>query len=179
MFIIGFFVFGLALIGLQTTLFMMNPLWIASPDLYFILVAYLAYRHDITRSLIILLPLSMIFNVLSGLVLWMYPALFLLGFFILRFLSLRLPVRESLYQVPMIAVCFLFTHWLVYMMMVITVPQWLVPWSWPVMLLRAGLVMICAFPLLQFFDAFHRYTEKKTTAFFGKVRVRTGNRYRG
>jgi rod shape-determining protein MreD len=179
MFVAGFFFLGLALIGLQTTLLMINPLWIAAPDLYFILVAYLAYRHDIVRSLIILFPLSMIFDVLSGLVLGVYPALFILGFFILKFLSVRLPVRESLYQIPMIAVCFLFIHWLIYMVMLFTVPEQPVPWSWPVMLLRSGLVIVCAFPLLRFFDSFEGYLKRKITLFSGKVRVRTGNRYRG
>ena len=179
MVIIGFFFLGLSFIGLQTTLLMINPLWIGSPDLYFVLVAYLAYRHDIIRSMIIIFPLSMIFDVLSGLVLGMYPALFLLGFFILKFLSVRLPVRESLYQVPIIAVCFLFVHWLVYMVMIFAVPQLPVPWSWPIMLLRSGLVIICAFPLLRFFDSFNRYLERKTAIFSGRVRVRTGNRYRG
>ena len=80
MFVIGFFSIGLLLIGLQTTLLMVHPLWIAAPDLYFVLVAYLAYRHDLFRSLIILFPLSLIFDVLSGVLLGMYPALLSWGF---------------------------------------------------------------------------------------------------
>jgi rod shape-determining protein MreD len=179
MLVAGFFFLGLFLIGLQTTLLMINPLWIAAPDLYFILVAYLAYRHDIIRSLIILFPLSMVFDVLSGLVLGVYPALFILGFCMLKYLSLRLPVRESLYQVPMIAVCFLFIHWVIYMVMVVSIPGLPVPWSWPVMLLRSGLVIVCGYPLLRFFDAFENYLNKKITGFSTTVRVRTGNRHRG
>lgn len=177
MFVISFFFLGLLLIGLQTTLFMVNPCWSGAPDLYFVLVAYLAYRHDLLRSLIILFPLAMIFDVLSGLLLGMYPALFILGFLLLKVTSTRLPVRESLYQVPMIGVGYLLVSWLVYVVMSFAAPSLLVTWSWPLMLLRAGLVIVCAFPLFRFFEFFSRRVEGK---FFGlrKVRLRSGNRYR-
>jgi len=177
MFVIGFFFLGLLLIGLQTTVFMVYPLWSGAPDLYFVLVAYLAYRHDLLRSLIILFPLSMIFDVLSGLLLGMYPALFILGFLLLKFMSARLPVRESLYQVPMIGVGYLLVSWLVYVVMRLAAPSLLVPWSWPVMLMRAGLVLVFSFPLFRLFDFFSRRIEGK---FIGlrKVRLRSGNRYR-
>ena len=56
MFVIVFFLIGLLLIILQTTVFMISPVWDGAPDLYFILVAYLAYRHDLFRSLVILFP---------------------------------------------------------------------------------------------------------------------------
>lgn len=179
MFVIGFFFLGLLLIGLQTTVCMLNPLWSASPDFYFVLVAYLAYRHDLLRSLLILFPLSLIFDVLSGLLLGMYPALFILGFLLLKVLASRLPVRESLYQIPMVGVSFLLVHWLVYMFMCFSAPPvFLVSWSWPVMLMRAALVMLFAFPLFRFFDFFSRTTLKRLSP-FSKMRLRTGNRYRG
>jgi len=177
MFVLGFFCIGLLLIILQTTIFMVHPVWSGAPDFYFILVAYLAYRHDLLRSLIILLPLAMIFDVLSGLVLGMYPALFLLGFFTLKFLSDRLPVRESLYQIPMIGVVYLLVSWIVYVCISLAVSDLMVPWSWPVMLLRALLVALFAFPLFRFFDFFSRSIE---TRFSGmkRPRVQGGNRYR-
>ncbi len=177
MFVIGFFFLGLLLIGLQTTLFMVHPFWTAAPDFYFVLVAYLAYRHDVLRSLIILFPLSLIFDVLSGVLLGMYPALFILGFLLLKFMASRLPVRESLYQVPMIGVSYLLVSWLVYVFMSFAAPSSLVTWSWPVMLLRAGFVILCAFPLFRFFEFFSRRIQGKFST-LRKMRIRSGNRYR-
>lgn len=177
MFVIVFFLFGLFLIVLQTTIFMMSPVWSGPPDLYFILVAYLAYRHDILRSLIVLFPLAMIFDVLSGLVLGMYPAIFILGFFLLKFMSDRLPVKESLYQVPMIGVSYLLVNWLVYVCMSFAVPSLLVPWSWPEMFMRTGLVILFSFPLFRIFDFINRRIEGKFTGLY-KGRIRSGNRYR-
>ena len=177
MFVVSFFCIGLLLIIAQTTIFMLNPVWSGAPDLYFVLVAYLAYRHDLLRSLIILFPLAMIFDVLSGLVLGMYPALFLLGFFVLHFLSDRLPVRESLYQVPMIGVVYLLVSWIVYICIGLAAPDLMVAWSWPVMLMRAVLVALFACPLFRFFDFFSRGIENR---FFGlsRPRMHGGNRYR-
>ena len=177
MFVLIFFLLGLLLIILQTTVFMINPVWKGAPDLYFILVAYLAYRHDLFRSLIILFPLAMIFDVLSGLVLGMYPALFILGYFFLKVMSDRLPVRESFYQVPMIGVGYLLVNWLVYVCMSFAVPSMLVPWSWPIMFMRAALVIIFSFPLFRLFEFFNRRIEGKLTGFY-KGRLRSGNRYR-
>lgn len=177
MFVIGFFSLGVLLIGLQTTLFMVNPLWNASPDFYFVLVAYLAYRHDLFRSLIILFPLGLIFDVLSGVLLGMYPALFILGFLLLKFMASHLPVRESLYQVPMIGVSYLLVSWLVYVFMSFASESPLVPWSWPVMLMRAGLVILCTFPLFRVFEFFNRRIEGKISPLH-KMRLRSGNRYR-
>ena len=178
MFVIGFFFLGLLLIGLQTTIFMVNPLWNAAPDFYFVLVAYLAYRHDLLRSLIILFPLSLIFDVLSGELLGMYPALFILGFLMLKFMASHLPVRESLYQVPMIGVSYLLVSWLVYVFMSFTASSFLVSWSWPVMLMRAGFVVFCAFPLFRFFEFFSRRVQRKLSPLH-KMRLRSGNRYMG
>ncbi|HHL35151.1 MAG TPA: rod shape-determining protein MreD, partial [Desulfobulbaceae bacterium] len=39
MFVLIFFLIGLLLIILQTTVFMISPVWDGAPDLYFILVA--------------------------------------------------------------------------------------------------------------------------------------------
>jgi len=177
MFVVGFFCLGLVLIIAQTTIFMLHPVWSGAPDLYFVLVAYLAYRHDLLRSLIILLPLAMIFDVLSGLIIGMYPALFLLGFLLLKLVSDRLPLRESLYQLPMIGVVYLLVHWLVYIWIRLAAPEILAPWSWPIMLLRALLVILFAYPLFRFFDFFSRSIENGFAGLH-RPRIRGGNRYR-
>ncbi len=177
MLVVAFLVIGLVLIILQTTLFMPTPVWPAAPDFYYILVAYLAYRLDLLRGLLILFPLSCVLDVLSGIVLGMYPALCFGGFFFLRFMAERLPVRESLYQVPMIAVSYLVVHWLVYVVLFFLEPAVLIPWSWPLVLLRAGLIIVFSFPLFRFFE---RINKRLQGGFFPlkRLRVRSGNRFR-
>lgn len=177
MVVITFLAIGLLLVILQTTLFMPTPVWPAAPDLYYILVAYLAYRMDLLRSLVILFPLSCVLDVLSGTVLGMYPAICFGGFFLLRFMADRLPVRESLYQVPMIAVSYLVVNWLVYVVLFFLEPVVLIPWSWPLVLLRAALIIVFSFPLFRVFERINRRLQGGFSP-LKRLRVRSGNRFR-
>ena len=179
MLIIGFILVGLLLIVLQTTLFMFTPTWAAAPDLYYILVAYLAYRLDLFRGVIILLPLSSILDVFSGTIIGMYPAICFTGYFLLKFISVKMPLRESLYQVPMVAVSYLAVSRLVFLLLDFMQPDTLVPWSWPLELLRAGMVVLFAFPLFRFFSFFQQFLSGRLTTFkVLRTRSRSGNRYR-
>jgi rod shape-determining protein MreD len=177
MLIFSFLITGLLLIVLQTTVFMLTPTWAAAPDFYYILVAYLAYRLDLLRGLVILLPLSCILDVFSGTILGMYPAICFIGYFLLKFISIKLPVRESLYQVPLIAVSYLVVCRLVFWSLDLMRPDTLVDWSWPAMLLRAALIILFSFPLFRFFEFFSRFFQG---SFFSlKVRrSRSGNTFR-
>jgi len=177
MLIFVFLITGLLLIVLQTTVFMFTPTWVAAPDFYYILVAYLAYRLDLLRGLVILLPLSCILDVFSGTILGMYPAICFMGYFLLKFISIKLPVRESLYQVPLVAVSYLVVCWLVFWSLDLMQPDILVPWSWPVMLLRAALIILFSFPLFRFFEFLSRCLRRSFFSF--KVRrPRSGNMFR-
>jgi rod shape-determining protein MreD len=179
MLIIGFTLVGLLLIVLQTTLFMVTPTWAAAPDLYYILVAYLAYRLDLFRGVIILLPLSAILDVFSGTIIGMYPAICFCGYLLLKFISIKMPVRESLYQVPRVAVSYLAVSRLVFVMLDVMQPDTLVPWNWPLELLRAGLVIAFAYPLFRFFEFFNQALTGRLPSFkMLRVRSRSGNRYR-
>jgi len=177
MLIAGFLVVGLLLIVLQTTVFMFTPTWVAAPDFYYILVAYLAYRLDLFRGVIILLPISSVLDVFSGTILGMYPAICFSGYFLLKFISVKMPVRESLYQVPFVAVSYIAVCWLVFVSLDFMQPDTLVPWSWPVMLLRAGLIILFSSPLFRFFEFLNHHLRGRFFSF--KVsRSRSGNTYR-
>jgi len=178
MLIVTFLITGLLLIVLQTTVFMLTPTWVAAPDFYYILVAYLAYRLDLLRSLVILLPLSCILDVFSGTILGMYPAICFIGYFLLKFISIKLPVRESLYQVPLVAVSYLVVCWLVFWSLdFMQPPDTLVPWSWPVMLLRAALIILFSFPLFRFFEFLRRFLQGRFISLKFR-RSRSGNTFR-
>lgn len=177
MIVFVFIVLGLVLIVLQTSILMIHPLWVAAPDLYYILVAYLAYRFDLLRSLIIIFPLSWTLDVVSGVVLGMYPAVCFGAFLLLKVLSVKVPLRESFYQVPMIGVSYLVVSKTVYLGISLFEPRVLASWSWPEMLVRGGLMILLAFPLFRFFDCISKRLQRSFIP-YRLLRVRAGNRYR-
>jgi rod shape-determining protein MreD len=147
-----FIIVGLLLVVAQTTVFMPSPTWTAAPDFYYILVGYLAYQVSTFRGIIILLPISGVLDVYSGTIIGMYPAICYCGFFLLKFMSVKMPVRKSFYQLPLIAVSYLFVCWIVVLSLNFFKPQVVVEWAWMPILLRAGLIYLFSFPLFRFFS---------------------------
>ncbi len=178
MIVIGFTVLGVLLVVLQTSVCMIHPVWLLAPDFYYILVAYLAYRLDLLRSLIILFFLGCVLDVFSGTILGMYSLLCFSAFFLLRCAARKMPVSESLYQVPLIGVSYLVISWIAYVLVSIFEPGTLVEWYWWKMMVRTGLIVVFAYPLFRFFEYTHHWLGKGLFA-WKKVRVRTDNRYRG
>lgn len=174
---INFILLGLVLVIVQTTLCMPSPVWLLTPDCYYVLVAYLAYRLDLMRSLIILFPLVCILDVLSGTVLGMYAILCFSGYFFIRFIAQKLPVNEALYQIPLVGVSYLLISWGVYLFLRLIQPEGLVSWSWWKMGVRALLVAVMAYPLFSVFDLVQKYSQR---SFFpwSRLRLRTDNRRR-
>jgi rod shape-determining protein MreD len=177
MVVFNFMAVGLVLVILQTTLCMPTPVWLAAPDFYFVLVAYLAFRLDLLRSLIILFPLVCVLDVVSGTILGMYALLCFGGYFLLRLLSAKLPVNEYLYQIPLIGVSYLAVSWVVYLFLDLLEPGQQIPWSWWKMLVRTALISVAAYPLFFLFDSIQKVSHRR---FFpwNKFRLRTDNRRR-
>jgi rod shape-determining protein MreD len=177
MIVASFIVVGLLLVILQTTLFMPRPVWLLSPDLYYILVAYLAYRLDVLRSLSILFPLVFFLDVLSGTVLGTYALLCFGGYFLIRAVAGHLPINEALYQVPLIGMSYFTVSWLVYLLLELLQPGHLVPWSWWRMLVRALLVALFAYPLFFCFDRVQKYSHRDYLP-WNRLRLRNDKRRR-
>lgn len=172
-----FILIGLLLIVLQTSVLMVNPVWVSSPDLYYILVAYLAYRFDVLRSLIIIFPLSWLMDVFSGVVIGVYPAICFGSFVLLKLMDTKIPVRESLYQIPLAGICYLVVHKVVHIFLSVVAADTVSPWSWPEMFAKVFLLVLCAFPLFRFFDFLNTRLQKNFLP-FRMLRVRSGNRFR-
>lgn len=177
MIVFVFLLTGLLLIIIQTSVLTLNPVWVVSPDLYYILVAYLAYRFDLVRSLIILFPLSWVMDVFSGVVIGTYPAICFGAFFLLKIIDAKIPVRESLYQVPLIGVSYLVVCKIVYAVTAFLLPGAAAPWSWPEMFVRVFLLILFAFPLFRFLEYLNQGLQKNFMP-FRMLRVRSGNRFR-
>ncbi len=177
MVVIHFIIVGLLLVVVQTTLFMPNPVWLLAPDLYYVLVAYLAFRLDLLRGLIILFPLACILDVLSGTVLGMYALLCFGAYFFLRQVSARLPINEVLYQIPLIALSYPAISWLVYVLLDFLGPGQQAAWSWWKIGVRAVLVAACTFPLFFLFDVVVKYSHRRFLP-WKSLRLRSDNRRR-
>lgn len=174
---VTFILIGILLIVLQTSVMMVNPVWVASPDLYYILIAYLAYRFDLLRSLIILFPLSWIMDVFSGVIIGTYPAICFGAFFLLKIIDIKVPVRESLYQIPLVGVSYLVVHRVVYTFFSFLLPDSIPPWSWPEMFVKVFLLVIFAFPLFRILEYINQRLQKNVIP-VRMLRVRSGNRFR-
>ncbi len=177
MIVIHFILVGLLLVIVQTTVCMPSPVWPLAPDFYYVLVAYLAYRLDLLRSLIVLFPLACILDVLSGTVLGMYAILCFSGYFLLRFISGKLPVNESLYQIPLVGMSYLVVSWGVYLFLGFVEPGELVSWSWWMMIGRALLLAALAYPLFYVFDLILKFSQRNVFP-WNRLRLRTDNRRR-
>ncbi|MDH4318872.1 MAG: hypothetical protein OEV64_10815 [Desulfobulbaceae bacterium] len=176
--VFAFIITGLILLTLQTTVLMPEPLWYGSPDLCFILTAYLAYRMNYLAGTLIILPVSWFCDVFCGTVLGTYPVIYLFSFVLLKYISQHMPVRESFYQLPLIGAVHLIIHRLVYFGLGFIEPNPLPPWSWTFILIKVLIMVLLAFPLLRFLDAIARYMEKFTHHSGDLLHIRSGNRFR-
>jgi rod shape-determining protein MreD len=177
MLVVYFIAAGLLLVILQTTICMPTPVWILAPDLYYVLVAYLAFRLDLLRSLLILFPLACLLDTLSGTILGMYVFLCLSGYFLLRFLSAKLPMNPVLYQIPLIGASYLAVSWLAYLLLNVFEPEQQMPWQWWKMIIRMLLVVVAAYPLFFLFDLIQKNSHRHVVP-WNKLRLRTDNRRR-
>jgi len=177
MIVINFIVVGLLLVIAQTTVFMPQVDWLPAPDFYFVLVAFLAYRLELIHCLLILFPLACFLDVLCGTVLGSYALICFSGFFLLKTANEKLPIREPLYQIPLIGLVYLAVHYLVYQLLNFLQPDHLVPWSWSPMCIRTLLVMVLAYPFFFFFEKVRTFSVSNFLP-WSRIRLRTDNRRR-
>jgi rod shape-determining protein MreD len=175
---LAFILLGLFLAVAQTTVLMPTPTWPVSPDLHYILAAYLAYQFDPCRSTLILLPLSCVLDVYSGTVIGLHPALCGCGYLLLRVMAVKMPVRKSLYQIPLIALSYLLVAWLVVLLLSLLQPEAGLSWNWLTMLLRAGLIYLLSFPLFRFFSCIDRQLRGRLSDWTSSPRSRLENQFR-
>ena len=168
---------GILLVVLQTTIFMPSPVSSFSPDLHYVLVAYLALRLDLLRSLLILLPLVCVLDVLSGTVLGMHALSCFSGYFLLQQVSSRLPVNELLYQIPFIALSYLIVSWAVYHFLEFFTPGQQAAWIWWKMIIHTIFVAGPAYPLFFVFDLLQKFSHRHFLP-HNKLRLRSDNRRR-
>jgi rod shape-determining protein MreD len=161
MLVFTFWVLGIALIVVQTTLLQSLPLWLGRPDFVFILVTFIAYRFAWIPGIALVFTLTWIMDVVAGIYLGLYPLMCLLTFSGLKLLTNKSPIKESTYQIPLVGLSYFLVQMFLYFIYSLTLPEDLQEWSWGVTLQRTALLVVAAIPLFLLFSSLYEYLQKR------------------
>jgi rod shape-determining protein MreD len=159
-----FFVFwllGIALIVVQTTLLQSLPLWLGRPDFVFILVAFIAYRFAWIPGIVLVFSLTWIIDVVAGVALGLYPLMCLLTFAALKLLTSKSAIKESTYQIPLVGLSYFLVQMFLYFGTSLALSEDLREWSWGLNLQRTALLVVVAIPLFLLFSSLHEFLRKR------------------
>ena len=123
MLVFSFWLLGIVLIVVQTTLLQSLPLWLGRPDFVFILVAFIAYRFAWIPGIALVFTLAWIMDVVVGIHLGFYPLMCLLTFTALKFLTNKSPIKESTYQIPLVGLSYFLIQMFLYFSYSLTLPN--------------------------------------------------------
>ena len=173
----SFLVIGIFLITFQTTVLQFLPTWLGSPDLVFILIAFLAYRFEVMQGLFLAFLLGWMMDVISGIYPGTYLIEYLVFFIALNTLTLNSPLKESAYQVPLVGVFYYLVQFLLYFILSIMVNDSMVLWSWSRVLRETIILTVATIPCFLLFNSFYEFIIRRK-AVKRTSRTKTGNRYR-
>jgi len=178
MLILSFLAVEVVLIVIQTTVFRLFPTWLGAPDLSFIFIVFCAYRFDWVRGTLLVLALSWMMDVVSGLYLGTYPLLYFFLFLLLKVLKEKIPVKEFAYQVPLVGITFLFGYSALYAFYFLILPGVLPEWSWRIIIQQAIILIVASIPFLLACNRLYDQIEKKRFIAPRLLRKRSGNYFR-
>jgi len=161
MVVLLFWLLGIAIIVVQTTLLQFLPFWVGRPDFLFILVAFLAYRFAWIPGIIVVFSLGWVMDVVTGIHLGFYPLICLITFTALKVLTTKSPVKATTYEIPLIGVSYFLMQMLLYFVYSLAWPEILAEWSWGITLQRTALIMASAIPLFLLCNSFFEYLKKR------------------
>jgi len=171
------FLSGTILLILQTTLLHSLPEWFGRPNLLFLFIVFLGTYLDVYKGAVLALLFGLIMDIFSGVFLGLHPVIYLVLFFALQAVSRHLAINESIHQIPLVALSYLFTASSIFIFTSILTPENGLYWAWGSEILQVLILSVICIP---FFNFFHWLT----TVFDSKNannpfrRQKTGNRYR-
>jgi len=158
-----FFLLGVLLIILETTLLHSIPSWLGRPDFIYILVAYTAYRFAWIPGLVLVFSLGWIMDVLTGIDLGIYPLEVLLVFISLKAMTTNNPLRESTYQIPLVGLSYFIVQLVRYILYLFTEPELLPEWSWGKLFAETGILLVATIPCFILLNALGEFLQKRKT----------------
>ncbi len=156
-----FWLIGLTTIIAQTSILQDLPEWCSRPDFLFILLVFVTYRLAWIPGLIVVLSLSWLIDVVSGIHPGIYPLICLLLFVALKVLSYGNPIKESSYQIPLLGAAWLVGQFLQHIIHSFWLDQIGPDWQWGQHLLDVTLLMIVAIPLFALYNKLFRFLKKR------------------
>lgn len=161
MMVFTFWVLGIVLIVVQTTILQSMPQWLGRPDFIFILVAFIAYRFAWIPGIVLVFTLAWVMDVVTGIYLGLYPLMCILTFTALKLLSSRSPIKETTYQIPLIGLSYFLVQMFLYFISSLSIAEDLSEWSWGITLQRTALLVAAAIPLFLMFASLYDYLLKR------------------
>lgn len=159
--VLVFWLLGISIIVLQTTVLQYLPLWLGRPDFIYIFVAFIAYRFAWIPGIFLVFTLGWILDVVAGIQLGIYPLMCLLTLTGLKLLTNKSPVKETTYQIPLVGVSYFLVQMFMYFISSLSAPDLLPEWSWGVTLQRTALVMVSAIPMFLLCNTFYEHLLKR------------------
>lgn len=175
---LSFLVVGIALVVIQTTIFQLLPSWLESPDLIFILIAFIAYRFDWLRGLLLVVVFGWIMDVVSGLYLGTYPLLYLFLFISLKIFKENSPVKEVAYQIPLVGIAFFIGYSCLYSFYYLALPGVLPEWSWIRILQEMFILVVATIPCFLLYNSLFEQMAQRRLVSPRILRRRSGNYFR-
>ena len=172
-----FFVLAFFFMAIQTTLFQFFPAWLGGPDLVFILVVFVAYRFDWLGGLVLVVFCGWMMDIASGLYLGTYPVVYLFVFALLKLLAANSPLREGLYQIPMVGISYFVVQLLFYGFFVVIQPEALPEWNWAQVVRETFILLVASIPCFLALNSLFEVLSRRR--FVSKILIRrSGNRFR-
>jgi rod shape-determining protein MreD len=161
MLIVSFLGLGVFLVVLQTTLLQFTPESFGRPDFVFLLVVFAAYRFAWLPGIVLTFTVSWIIDVLTSYYLGIYPLQCLLVFACLKGITTNIPIKESVYQIPLVGIGYFCMHLLVYCATSLLLPDALPEWLWGRILRETLLLVVVAVPCFLVFNGLYEYMQKR------------------
>lgn len=178
MLMFSFLLVGIALVVVQTSISQFLPSWLELPDLIFILIAFIAYRFDWLRGLLLVIVFGWIMDVVSGLYLGTYPLLYLFLFISLKIFKENSPVKEVAYQIPLVGIAFFAGYSCLYSFYYLALPGILPEWSWIRILQETFILIVATIPCFLLYNSLFEQMSKRRFVPPRILRKRSGNYFR-
>ena len=164
--VISYFLLGVFLLVVQTSLLTILPEWLGTPDPFFVLIVFAAMRLELVHGAVLLLLLGLVMDIFSGIFLGIYPITYLLLFFVLHGLAKKLAIQEVIHRIPLVLASFLVVNTLLYFFATSLAPENELPWYWKDILLQILLLGLITMPLFNTFEAFDALLSPKKAGLF-------------
>jgi rod shape-determining protein MreD len=171
------FLSGIILLLLQTTLLHFLPEWFGRPNLLFLLIVFIGTSLDIYKGVVLALLFGLIMDIFSGVFLGLHPVIYLILFFVLQAVSRRLAVNDSVHQIPLVALSYLFAASSIFVFTSILTPESRLYWAWGNEILQILILSVICIPFFNFFQWLTTVLHSKNANNHFR-RQKTGNRFR-